>query len=216
MSAQHPLLPPLAGVLDPRLAQVLEYWLGAEQPTNDSALARKALWFTKLEETDEEIRHRFGALLVEALAGRLRAEAQHPLGWLALLIVLDQFTRNAYRGTPKAFAGDPLARQLAHDGILAGMDTHALIPSVARIFVYLPLEHAEDRSLQAQSVMAFEQLAQEADAHTREFLAGTYDYALRHQEVVERFGRFPHRNAILGRTSTAQELEYLSQPGAGF
>lgn len=216
MSADHPLLPPVAGVLDPRLAQVLEYWLGAEAPSNESALARKALWFTKSEATDEEIRHRFGALLVEALAGRLNDEAKHPLGWLALLIVLDQFTRNAYRGTPKAFAGDPLARQLAHDGILAGWDTHDLIPSVARIFVYLPLEHAEDLGLQAQSVLAFEQLAQEADALTREFFVGTHDYALRHQEVIERFGRFPHRNAILGRTSTPQELDYLSQPGAGF
>ena len=109
-----------APVLDPRLAQVLEYWLGSERPSNASALARQSLWFTKSEATDEEIRKRFGAVLLEALAGKLHAQAQHPLGWLALLIVLDQFTRNAYRGTAKAFAGDVQALALAQQGIDAG------------------------------------------------------------------------------------------------
>lgn len=216
MSSVPPLVPPLASALDPRLSQVLEYWLGAELPTNTSALARQPLWFTKSEATDEEIRHRFGGLMLEALAGKLHAEAQHPLGWLALIIVLDQFTRNAYRGTSKAFAGDALALQLAQHGIREGLDTHEEIPTVARIFAYLPLEHAEDPALQAQSVVAFEQLAQEATDETRTFFSGTLDYAVRHQEVIDRFGRFPHRNAILGRTSTSEELAYLSQPGAGF
>ena len=101
--------------LDPRLAQVLEYWLGAEQPTDASALARKQLWFTKDEAVDEEIRHRFGAVMQEALAGRLNDDAATPLGRLAVIIVLDQFMRNAHRGTPKSFAGDPLALQLALD-----------------------------------------------------------------------------------------------------
>lgn len=202
--------------LDPRLAQVLEYWLGAEQPSNASALARKQLWFTKSEAVDEEIRHRFGAVMQEALAGRLDHEVATPLGRLAVLIVLDQFMRNAHRGTPKSFAGDAQALQLALDGVAHGHDSDDSVPPAARIFFYLPLEHAEDLNMQNHSVVAFEQLAQEATPDTREFLAGTLDYALRHREVIERFGRFPHRNAMLGRTSTEQELEYLAQPGAGF
>ena len=209
-----------APVLDPRLAQVLEYWLGSEQPGNASALACQSLWFTKSETTDEEIRKRFGAVLLEALAGKLQPQAQHPLGWLALIIVLDQFTRNAYRGTAKAFAGDAQALALAQQGIDAGWDQHPAIPLVARIFLYLPLEHAEDAALQAHSVIAFEDLAHQAqelgDAQVSSFLAGTLDYAQRHQAVIEQFGRFPHRNSVLGRSSTAQELEYLSTPGAGF
>ena len=208
---------PLAHVLDPRLSQVLEYWLGAELPTNDSAWARKDLWFTKREETDEEIRRLFGAVLQEALAGRLDAEAlEQPLGMLAVLIVLDQFTRNAYRGTPKSFAGDARALQLARQAIDRGWDTDEAIPPLARIFMYLPLEHAEDLALQQSSVVAFEQLHQEAPPPLRAFFASTLDYARRHLTVIQAFGRFPHRNPILGRPSTPAEKAYLSQPGAGF
>ena len=202
--------------LDPRLAQVLEYWLGAEQPTNATALARKQLWFTKDEAVDEEIRHRFGAVMQEALAGRLQHEVTTPLGRLAVIIVLDQFLRNAHRGTPKSFAGDPLALQLALDGVAHGHDTDDSIPAVARIFFYLPLEHAEDLGMQNHSVVAFEELAQEAPADLRDFFTSTLDYALRHREVIERFGRFPHRNPILGRDSTPDETTYLAQPGSGF
>ena len=216
-----PLSLPIAHALDPRLSQVLEYWLGAEMPTNESALSRKSLWFTKSETTDEEIRHLFGAVLQEALAGKLDGEAmESPLGLLSVLIVLDQFTRNLFRGTARSFAGDPQALQLALDGIALGHDRHADLPAVARIFCYLPLEHAEDLALQDRSVAAFQALADQAgDAGgegVREFLAGTLDYAHRHRDVIVRYGRFPHRNAILGRTSTAEELQYLSQPGSGF
>lgn len=208
---------PIAHALDPRLSQVLEYWLGAELPTNESALSRKALWFTKQEAVDEEIRKLFGGLLQEVLAGKLDAEAvEQPLGWLAVLIVLDQFTRNAYRATPKSFAGDAKARALALQGIDWGWDVSELIPPVARIFVYLPLEHAEDMQLQAHSVLAFEQLHQESAPDLRDFFASTKEFAYRHREVIAQFGRFPHRNAILGRSSTPEEKAYLSQPGAGF
>lgn len=211
-----PLVPPVASTLDPRLAQVLEYWLGAEMPTDASALSRQALWFQPSEDIDEEIRRRFGNLLLETLAGKLNDEAQMPLGWLAQIIVLDQFTRNAYRGTAKAFAGDAQALQLVRHGINQCFDIHEDIPSVARIFIYLPLEHAEDLVLQAQSVVAFEQLAQEATPQTQQFFTAALDYAIRHQQVIERFGRFPHRNVLLGRASTHEEQQYLSQPCAGF
>lgn len=212
-----PVSLPIAHALDPRLSQVLEYWLGAEMPTNESALSRKQLWFTKSEETDEEIRHLFGAVLQEALLGKLDGEAmESPLGWLSVLIVLDQFTRNAYRGTPKSFAGDKKARELALKGIDLGWDVDETIAPVARIFVYLPLEHAEDIEMQNSSVVAFEQLHQEAPPELKEFFAGTLDYAHKHLDVIEQFGRFPHRNIILGRESTEAEKAYLSQPGAGF
>jgi len=213
----HRLAAPIAHALDPRLSQVLEFWLGAELPTNESALSRKPLWFSKDEAVDEEIRKRFGGLLQEALAGKLDGEAaEQPLGWLAVLIVLDQFTRNAYRGTAKSFAGDAKARALALQGIQWGWDVSELLAPVVRIFVYLPLEHAEDMALQESSVLAFEQLYQEASPQLRSFFAGTKDYAHKHYEVIAQFGRFPHRNAILGRESTQAEQAYLRTPGAGF
>ncbi len=209
---------PIAHALDPRLSQVLEYWLGAEFPDNASALTRQQLWFTKSETTDEEIRKLFGGLLQEALMGKLDGEAlEQPLGMLAVLIVLDQFTRNAYRGTAKSFAGDERALALALKAIDLGWDTDESIPTVARIFMYLPLEHSEDLLMQEHSVVAFEQLHQEAATpELREFFANTLDYAIRHREVIAQFGRFPHRNAMLGRESTASERDYLSKPGAGF
>ena len=209
---------PIAHALDPRLSQVLEYWLGAEFPDNASALTRKQLWFTKSETTDEEIRKLFGGLLQEALMGKLDGEAlEQPLGMLAVLIVLDQFTRNAYRGTAKSFAGDERALALARKAIDLGWDTDESIPTVARIFMYLPLEHSEDLLMQEHSVVAFEQLHQEAATpELREFFATTLVYAIRHREVIAQFGRFPHRNAMLGRESTASERDYLSKPGAGF
>jgi len=201
---------------DPRIAELLTYWLGAPEPTDADALARQSLWFTKSAATDAEIGARFGPLVEEALSGALDGWAQTPRGRLALIILLDQFTRNLFRGTPKSFAGDAQALQLALDGILEGHDTHPSVPAVARIFCYLPLEHAEDGPLQAQSVALFAKLHELAAPETRSFFAGTLDYAHKHQEVITRFGRFPHRNPMLGRESTPQELEYLAQPGAGF
>lgn len=205
---------------DPRIADVLSYWLGSAHPDNAGALACKNLWFIKSDATDDQIRERFGALVEDALASQLDGWAGTALGRLALIVLLDQFTRNLFRGTARSFAGDPQALQLALDGIALGHDRHADLPAVARIFCYLPLEHAEDLALQDRSVAAFQALADQAgDAGgegVREFLAGTLDYAHRHRDVIVRYGRFPHRNAILGRTSTAEELQYLSQPGSGF
>lgn len=199
---------------DPRIAEVLSYWLGAAQPTDADALTRQPLWFAKSDATDDQIRTRFGPLVEEALSGALDGWAGSAQGRLALIVLLDQFTRNLFRGTPQSFAGDAQALQLALDGILAGHD--ADLPTVARIFCYLPLEHAEDGPLQAQSVAAFTQLHDLAPPALRGLLAGTLDYALKHQDVITRFGRFPHRNPILGRSSTPAEEAYLAEPGAGF
>ncbi|MDR0225148.1 MAG: DUF924 domain-containing protein [Burkholderiaceae bacterium] len=204
---------------DPRIDDVLTYWLGAARPSNGQALERKNLWFIKSDATDADIRARFGPLVDEALAGRLDGWAATARGRLALIVLLDQFTRNLFRATPRSFAGDDRALQLALDGMDQGHDRDTDIPAVARIFCYLPLEHAEDLALQNRSVAAFQALADEAAAAApavREFLAGTLDYARRHHEVIARYGRFPHRNPILDRQSTPAETLYLAQPGAGF
>lgn len=207
---------PQALPADPRIAELFTYWFGAPVPTDADALARQALWFTKSAATDAEIGMRFGPLVEQALSGALDGWAGTAQGRLALMLLLDQFTRNLFRGTPKSFAGDAQALQLALDGILEGHDTDPGVPSVARIFFYLPLEHAEDGPLQAQSVALFGKLHELATPETRAFFAGTLDYAHKHQDVITRFGRFPHRNPILGRPSTPEEQEYLAQPGAGF
>jgi uncharacterized protein (DUF924 family) len=128
---------------------------------------------------------------------------------LARIIVLDQFTRNIYRGTAKAFAGDPLALEAAQ--ALDDSGANQTLPPVQRGFSFLPFEHAENLSLQLRSVDLFDMLAADAPGY-----AGMLDYAKRHYEVIRRFGRFPHRNAILGRDSTPEEVEFLKQPGAGF
>lgn len=196
--------------------EVLQFWLGTARPGNAQALQQRQQWFTKSDAFDAEMRQRFGATVQAALDGQLNDWAREPWGRLALILLLDQFTRNIHRGTPQAFAGDRQALELALGAIESGEDLH--LPEVLRIFVYLPLEHAEDPAMQRRSVLAFAALSKAAgaDADLAQFLQGTLDYAWRHQEVIARFGRFPHRNVVLGRASTPDELLYLSQPGAGF
>ncbi len=199
---------------DPRIATVLDFWLGAPVPTDASALTRQPLWFTKSDTLDADIRSRFGDWVRDARAGRLDGWAETAHGRLALVVLLDQFSRNAWRGQPESFAGDAKALALA----LAAQDNghwEAVAP-LARFFLALPLEHAEDPALQARSVALFRQLVAQATPETEKVLAGALDYAEQHQDVIARFGRFPHRNAVLGRTSTEEEKTYLAQPGAGF
>ena len=196
--------------------QVLTQWLGSARPSNHEALQHKLQWFTKSPAFDEQLRERFGLAVEAAVGGALQHWAQQgPWQRLALVLLLDQFTRNIYRNTPESFAGDPQALTLALEALENGSDID--LPEVVRVFMYLPLEHAEDATMQQRSVQAFESLVQQAtDAQVHEYLAGTLDYAHRHQDVITRFGRCPHRNPILGRVSTAQEEEYLAQPGSGF
>ena len=196
--------------------QILSLWFGSARPDNALALQHKAQWFTKSPAVDDVLRQRFGAALEAALGGSLSHwTTQGPWQRLALVVLLDQFSRNIYRNTPKSFAGDPLALALTLEAQNSGDDLK--LPEVARVFLYLPLEHAEDLAMQQRSVECYQSLLQMApDEATREYLLGTLDYAHKHQDVIERFGRFPHRNAILGRPSTAQESDYLAQPGSGF
>lgn len=188
---------------------VLTFWFGDPHLPPESYQERHALWFRKRRETDEAIRVQFHSLYAQAATGELDAWQESPAACLALIVVLDQFPRNLFRGTPQAFATDAKALAIAKAAI-ARHDDHSL-PPVQRIFLYLPLEHSEDLADQQQSVALFEQLVA-ADST----LSDTYDYALRHRDVIQRFGRFPHRNEILGRTSTPEEVEFLQQPGSRF
>jgi uncharacterized protein (DUF924 family) len=193
--------------MDGQAQDVLDFWF--LPPDNPGYGQSRAQWFRKDDGFDAQIRERFDALIDAAIDGGLRAWEATPHGALARLIVLDQFTRNVYRGTPRAFAGDAQALALAVALTDAGQDR--LLPPMLRAFAYLPFEHAEDLAMQARAVELFQRLSQAQPGFD-----GMLDYAERHQEVIARFGRFPHRNAILGRASTPQEVEFLRQPGSSF
>ena len=182
---------------------ILRFWFG---PGPD---APREQWFRKDPAFDAQIAERFGALVEQALIGAYAAWDAAPPSALAHILLLDQFTRNIHRDSPRAFAGDALALAAAR-AMVARSDDQAL-PPLRRVFVYLPFEHAEDRAAQQESLRLFAALSQ-ADASFAEF----DDYARRHAAVIERFGRFPHRNAVLGRTSTPEELAFLEQPGSRF
>ncbi|MBI3154992.1 MAG: DUF924 domain-containing protein [Burkholderiales bacterium] len=187
------------------------FWFGPDTGAGAEAGFRPE-WFRKDPAFDESIRARFGPLVERALtlpAGAPPAWGDAPADLLAEILVLDQFPRNLYRGQARAFAGDARALALAL-ALIARGDDRRLHP-VQRLFAYLPLEHAEDLALQDRSVALFSALAAE---HTG--FADVLDYAERHRDVIRRFGRFPHRNAALGRASTPAEADYLAQPGSGF
>lgn len=184
--------------------EVLDFWFADENTVR---------WFLRDADFDQAIRERFAGTLEAAALGELDAWALTPHGWLALLIVLDQFSRNIHRGDARAFAQDGKAQALALVG-LERRDDEALTP-LERVFAYLPLEHAEDLALQWRSVTLFRALALQASPNARGQYENFLDYARRHCEVVTRYGRFPHRNAALGRPSTPDELAYLAE-GGGF
>jgi len=182
---------------------VLAFWFDPDH---------EARWFERDDAFDAVVRARFGTLHQRAAGGELDTWMALPEGWMALLLVLDQFSRNLYRGDPRAFACDARAQRVALEGIAQGFDER--LPPAWRVFAYLPLEHAEDLRLQDRSVALVEGLCA---AFPGEAVYINYlGYAQRHREVIERFGRFPHRNAVLGRASTLEEQHYLAQPGAGF
>jgi uncharacterized protein (DUF924 family) len=193
-------------MLVPSWTEVLEFWFGA--PDSPEFGRPRAAWFTKSAEFDALIRDRFLAAHEAAAAGTLDGWGARPLGALALVIALDQFPRNMFRGTPRSFEADGRALALARRVVAQGFDA-CLLP-VQRWFAYLPFEHAEDLAMQRESLRLFEGLAGDSAG------AGTFAYAMRHYAVIERFGRFPHRNAILGRESTPEELAFLARPGSSY
>ncbi len=187
--------------------EVLDFWF--LPPTDPGYGQQRSAWFRKDAQFDAEIKQRFGTAIAIAVAGGLREwDEQGAHGALARIIVLDQFTRNAGRESAAAFAGDALALACSRQLVASGAD-RGLLP-VQRWFAYMPFEHSEDPAMQVESIALFTQLAQDAPGFD-----GVLDYAHRHRGVIARFGRFPHRNAILGRASTPEEQEYLAS-GGGF
>ncbi|MDH1684007.1 DUF924 domain-containing protein [Pseudomonas chengduensis] len=193
---------------------LLDWWLGAEGSATEVAAARQGLWFGKRDSQDLEAEARFGALVERALAGDLKNWSDDPQGWLAQLILLDQLPRMIFRNTPRAFAGDSRARPLLQEGLERGWDRR--LTPIQRVFAYLVFEHAEDLPLQDRAVELFADLLNEAAVDERPLFANFLDFAERHQRVIARFGRFPHRNAILGRASTDEEQAFLREPGSRF
>ncbi|MDC0670758.1 DUF924 family protein [Nannocystis radixulma] len=175
---------------------ILEFWFSPQV---------RPKWFVRSDELDHGIREDFGELHTRAAAGALDGWAASPRGALALVILLDQFPRNMFRGTAEAFASDAKAREIANLALESGHD-HDLAQE-ERLFLYLPLEHSEELADQERCVELMRALDETPLWH---------DYAVRHRDVIARFGRFPHRNAVLGRDSTAEECEFLMQPGSSF
>lgn len=190
---------------------VLHFWFG---PDGAPPLTNAAKWYAKDDDLDREIRDIFGETLGSASRGALDGWKASPRGQLALVIVLDQFSRNIHRGSARAFAQDARACDMTLEAIGRG-DEQAL-EIVERAFLYMPLMHAEDVDLQHKCVSAFERLERYAAAPLKPWVASGLGYARRHAEIVERFGRFPHRNDILGRASTAEEVEFLKRPNSSF
>jgi uncharacterized protein (DUF924 family) len=175
--------------------EILKFWFEELTPED---------WFKVDSARDAEIVKRFGQIYAELAAGVPPNWLASPEGFLAAILVLDQFPRNMFRGDPRAFATDAAALALAKRAIAEGKDM--LLPPEQRAFVYLPFQHSEDAGDQARSIELFTALGNKLNL----------DYAVRHKEIIDRFDRFPHRNAILGRKSTAEEIEFLKQPGSSF
>ncbi|MBI1243738.1 MAG: DUF924 family protein [Alphaproteobacteria bacterium] len=187
------------------IAAILEFWFSGGDPAKDGF---RALWFEKDDAFDGECRSRFAGLAAQAAAGELDRWGQTAEGGLALLVLLDQIPRNIHRGTPQAFASDPTALSLARRMVARGFDRE--LPMPHRLFAYLPFTHAEDIAAQDECVRLVSSLPETA------WRAQAVKSAVAHRDVIAKFGRFPHRNAALGRDSTQAEREYLAQPGAGF
>lgn len=196
---------------DPRL--VLDFWFDGVTETQIPQ-HRVNLWFGKSEITDTLIQQQFETLVDQAATGALKDWDETAHGRLALIVLLDQFPRNIYRGTARAFSHDALARLLTLTGLDHRMDED--LNTAEKLFFYLPLEHTEDKLIQLRSVQCFDHLRKIAPDEVKALAEYFYDYAVKHRVVIDRFGRFPHRNVILGRDSTPEEIEFLKQPGSSF
>jgi uncharacterized protein (DUF924 family) len=193
-----------------RSEDVLSYWFGSSSgpPGPD----RMQLWFAGGEDVDRVIRERFGAEVEQARAGALDGWADTARGRLALIVVIDQFSRNLYRGSAEAFAGDSKAVELTLAGLANGH--YAALGPCEQLFFLLPLEHAEDLALQDRAVALFEELARSSAPPLQDMAKGALGFARQHRDVIARFGRFPTRNQALGRTSTPEEAAHVREAKA--
>lgn len=185
-----------------------DYWFGELDEAGMPRSSRNSLWFQSNTQTDSHCATYFGDASKRAIEGQLDDWAATDRGLIALVLLLDQMPRNIYRGTPQAFAGDERALALSQQTIASGH--HQRLPAIAQVFLFMPLEHHEQLEVQEECVELFTELAAVTG---QDLIAGFKRYAVAHRDVIARFGRFPHRNAILGRTSTPEELAYLADNG---
>lgn len=196
-------------VVPERALEVLDFWFGSLPDSSFYPEKKEDVWFSRTPEIDYHIRTFFSQEMQQAMRGELNEWRQTPKGRLALILLLDQFPRHVYRNQPQAFVTDPMARGLVSEG-LQRKDDQCLYP-IERAFFYLPLEHAEDVNTQALSVTKYRRLVDESPPAMRSHMQAFLHCAHLHRDQIARFGRFPHRNAILARKSTPTELIFLSQ-----
>ncbi len=193
---------------------ILQFWFADAAEAPAKAEAQMPLWFDVSPETDARIRERFGTTVEAAARGEHASWAGEARPALALVVLLDQFSRNIWRGTARAFAQDTQALAVARQAVAAGF-FEELAP-IEQVFLTLPFEHSESLIAQREAVRLCREITATAPPDWRPFLEGFLPYAEQHHELIARFGRFPHRNAVLGRVSTPEEVAYLAQGGATF
>lgn len=199
---------------------LLDYWFGATPLTPPELPARMRFWFGDESapelrpQNDETLRLRFGGWVRAAARGELDGWSSSPRRRLALILLLDQLPRNLYRGTAQAFDQDAAALSQTVTGMQLGAD--AALSPIERMFFYMPLQHSESREVQEESLAAFGRLQSEADEALRPMLQGVYEYARAHRDIIARFGRYPHRNRLLGRPDTPDEADWLKKAGPNF
>lgn len=193
---------------------ILDFWFGSDADDGIVGKEKAVLWWSKHPQIDGEIRQRFEGLVAKAGAGELIAWQATPSGRLALILLTDQFPRSICRDSPRAFAYDAKALAWSLDGVQERADLK--LRSIERVLFYLPPEHAESLQYQEQSVKHFRELLDEVGPDLKPIFQSYLDYAVRHRDIIARFGRFPHRNKILGRESTPEELAFLALPGSSF
>ncbi|MFZ6730821.1 DUF924 family protein [Undibacterium sp. Ji42W] len=193
---------------------VLNFWFGLDTDDAKTSQSQAKLWWSKSDDVDAAIRDGFANLTEQAIQDELSGWENTAEGRLALIILCDQFPRNMYRNLPESFAYDEQARVYCEAGLQLQADRQ--LRPIQRVFFYLPLEHSESLADQDKSVALYDALRREVPEAQREIFDGFYKFAIKHRAIIGRFGRFPHRNAILGRASTADELTFLAGPGSSF
>lgn len=196
------------------IKRVLELWFPKQEQGAPQIDARMEMWFSENPELDARLRYEFGDLISSASDGRLAGWADEPRGRLALILLIDQFRRNVYRGTRKAFSHDKAALRLAVEGIVQKLDRD--LTPIERVFFYMPLQHAESLRVQEKSVQVFDALAREVTPTLTETFETFAQFAELHRDIIQRFRRFPHRNRVLERENTPEEAEYLSDSAPDF
>ncbi len=194
---------------------ILDFWFGSRKSMLDINSEMSELWWGKSSAVDQNMAHLFRPLIdLIHMGNQYDFWRNKPDGCLASILVLDQFPRNIFRGNPQSFFYDVMARELAEQFVSQGFEK--FMTPLQCVFAYLPFEHSEDLKDQERSVILFRKLMDMAGPAEKEMFEGFLEYAISHREVIERFGRFPHRNQILGRASTDQELDFLKLPGSAF